>query len=355
MTSPASAVTSPPVRAVEDAAPTRANGSLLHTLLGMEVLGLGSYLPETIVDNDQLASAGFDSEWIIQRTGIRERRHAPSHLATSDLATEAARRALDRAGRKAEEIDLIVMATMTPDMQCPSTACIVQKQLGAHCPAMDLQAACSGFMYALATAAQFVHSKACRLALVVGAETMSRTVSARDMKTYPLFGDGAGAALLGPGTAEQGLLSYSLGADGRIGDVLEIPVGGSREPLTPQNYDEHRQYLTMDGRAVFKWAVRIAAESCRQVLDHAKLAIGDIDHVIFHQANLRILDAVAGELGVAPPQMAMNLDRVGNTSAASIPLVLDELATAGRLDRGDKVLLCGFGAGLTWGTAILRW
>ena len=355
MTTPPPSAAKSSSKTGEEGAPVRTPLSPVHTLLGIEVVGLGSYLPDGIVHNTQLASQGFDADWILQRTGIQERRHAADHLATSDLAAEAARRALARAGRQAHEIDLILMATMTPDMQCPSTACHLQKLLGATCPAMDLQAACSGFMYALATAAQFIHSKTCRLVLVVGAETMSRTVSSRDMKTYPLFGDGAGAALVGPGSSEQGLVAYTLGAEGRIGDVLQIPVGGSREPLTPENYEEHRQFLTMDGRAVFKWAVRVAADTCRQVLDHARLPVGEIDHVIFHQANMRILDAVSDELGIRREQLATNLDRVGNTSAASIPLVLDELQEAGRLLRGQRLLLCGFGAGLTWGTAVVRW
>jgi 3-oxoacyl-[acyl-carrier-protein] synthase-3 len=243
---------------------------------------------------------------------------------------------------------------MTPDSATPSTACRVQSLIGATSPAFDLNAACAGFMYALVTGMQFVKSGCARRVLVIGAEVMTRLMNPADVKTYPLFGDGAGAVLLGPGDDEQGLLSYYLGADGGGCDLLMVPGGGSREPLTAAGLAAGRQYMTMDGRAVFKWAVRLLGESMTAVLSAAALAPDDIDYFVLHQANRRILDAAAADLGFDPARVVMNLDRFGNTSAASMPLVLDELRAAGRLARGAKLLLCGFGAGLTWGTGIFQ-
>jgi len=334
--------------------PANAPSGLLPRLTGVQMLSVGAFAPPQVVPNEDLAHLGCDPQWIIQRTGIRERRKAADGVATSDLAAEAARRCLAAAGVSAAEVDLIVLATMTPDSATPSTACRVQALIGAACPAMDLNAACSGFMYALATGMQFVKTGCARRVLVIGAEVMTRQVNPADVKTYPLFGDGAGAALLGAGGDDQGFLSYSLGADGRGGCMLEVPAGGSREPLTAAGLAAGRQYMTMEGRAVFKWAVRLLSESVTAVLSAAALAPADIDYFVLHQANRRILDAAAANLGFDPARVVMNLDRYGNTSAASIPLVLDELREAGRLQRGQKLLLCGFGAGLTWGTGIFQ-
>jgi 3-oxoacyl-[acyl-carrier-protein] synthase-3 len=308
-----------------------------------------------VVSNADLASLGCDADWIVQRTGIHERRKAADDQATSDLAYEAARDCLDRSGVRAAEIDLIVLATMTPDSPIPSTACQMQRRLGGQAAAFDVGAACAGFMYALITGMQFVKTGTARRVLVVGAEVMTRAVNPRDAKTYPLFGDGAGAVLLGPGSAEQGLLAYTLGADGSGADTLCIPGGGTREPLTPETLAAGRQYMHMEGRAVFKWAVNLLADSALEVLTDAGLTAEDISLVVLHQANRRILDAAAEHLGIAPEKLVVNLDRFGNTSAASIPLALDEIDRAGRLRRGDKLLVSGFGAGLSWGTGILRW
>jgi 3-oxoacyl-[acyl-carrier-protein] synthase-3 len=324
-------------------------------LTGVQLLGTGSFAPAGVVTNEDLVPLGYDPEWIVQRTGIRERRKAAPHEATSDLAVAAAQRCLDDARATPEQIDLILVATMTPDMLTPSTACIVQRRLGASCAAMDLNAACSGFMYALVTAAQFIKSQSARRVLVVGADVMSRTVHPENRKTYPLFGDGAGAVLVGPASSEQGLLSYTLGADGGGGDLLCIPAGGSREPITKENIDDQRQFMYMDGRQVFKWAVRTCADVIRQTIADSGLAPEQIDLVLLHQANSRIIDAAAESLGLAREKIFMNLDRYGNTSAGSIPLALDEARRAGRVHAGDHLLLCGFGAGLTWGAGVLRW
>ncbi|HTU24352.1 MAG TPA: beta-ketoacyl-ACP synthase III [Pirellulales bacterium] len=330
-------------------------GAPVRRLMGVQVLATGSYVPDCVVDNEELATLGYDAEWILQRTGIRERRILPSELATSDMAVAAARRCLARAEVSPADVDLLIVATFTPDVPVPSVACMVQRQLGLSAPAMDLQAACAGFVYAMATAAQFVAAGTARRALVVGADCNSRILNRQDMKIYPLFGDGAGAVLLGPGATDQGLESYTLGADGTGAELLIRPMGGTRLACTPEGLAANLQFLRMDGRAVFKWAIRILDETIRAVLDSAGLTIADLDLFVLHQANIRILDAAAEQLGIDRQKMFVNLDRYGNTSAGSIPLALDEAFVAGRIRPGDRVLVSGFGAGLTWGTVILRW
>ncbi|MHB8863897.1 MAG: beta-ketoacyl-ACP synthase III [Pirellulaceae bacterium] len=329
--------------------------SPLATLTGVQILGTGAYLPEAIVRNEDLSQLGCDPAWIVQRSGIRERRRAAPHEATSDLAYESAVRCLLKAGVVARDVDLILVATMTPDMLTPSVASMVQRRLGTTAPAMDINAACSGFMYALATGMQFIKTGCSRRVLVVGSDVMSRIINPADKKTFPLFGDGAGAVLLGEGREDRGLLAFTLGSEGDEGELLSVPGGGSREPLTAERLERGRQYLRMDGRAVFKWAVRMVNEIAADVVRHAELNMDDIDLVVMHQANLRILDAAADGLGVDRDKVFVNLDRYGNTTAASIPIVLDEAVAAGRLERGDHVLLMGFGAGLTWGAGVLRY
>jgi 3-oxoacyl-[acyl-carrier-protein] synthase-3 len=253
-------------------------------------------------------------------------------------------------------LDLILVATMTPDYPTPSAACQVQRQLGATAPAMDLNAACAGFMYGLITGAQFVGNGCAAKVLVIGADVMTRTVDPLDVKTYPLFGDGAGAALLVPhADRSAGILGYSLGAEGDGGDLLCIPAGGSRRALCPEAWEGRLQYLKMDGRAVFKWAVRIIEDTTKEVLEGVGMEASDLQLAIFHQANQRIIEAAMSHLPVRRDQIFANLDKYGNTSAASIPLAIDEALAAGRIHSGDHVLLCGFGAGLAWGTAVLRW
>lgn len=327
----------------------------VRRVTGVRVAATGMCVPDLVVRNEDLASLGCDPEWIIKRTGIHERRHAPAGVATSDLAYAAARQCLEQANVDPRNIDLILVATATPDTFMPSTACHVQRMLQAPAAAVDLNAACAGFMYALVTGMQFVKNGGSHHALVIGADVMSRVVNPADKKTYPLFGDGAGAALLVPGDETQGILSYTLGADGGGSDFLCQRAGGTREPLTAELLAQGRHFLHMDGKPVFRWAVRVVADSTRDVLGASGMTIKDIDWFLFHQANRRIVDAAADELGLDESKVVVNLDRYGNTSAASIPLVLDELHRSQRLRRGQTLLLCGFGAGLAWGTAVVRW
>jgi len=336
----------------------RGSGSVEHRvarLTGVQVLACGAYAPPQIVTNEDLAPHGYDANWIVQRTGILERRRAGDEVAASDLAYEATVRCLAKAAVPSSEIDLIVLATMTPDSPIPSTACQLQRRLGCRAAAMDVGSACAGFIYALVTGMQFIKTGTARRVLVVGTDVMTRTINPADKKTFPLFGDGAGAVLLGPGSDEQGFVAYSLGADGRGTELLSIPGGGSREPLTPVSLAAGRQFIQMDGRAVFKWAVNLLVDSIRAVIQAGSLTTSDLSLVILHQANRRILDAAADALGIAREKLVINLDRYGNTSAGSIPLALDEVLAAGRLKRGDHVILSGFGAGLSWGTGVFRW
>ena len=327
-----------------------------RSLKGVKVVGTGSYVPDAVVTNDHLHQRfGFDSNWIVKRTGILERRHALPHQATSDLCYEAARRCMDSAEVKPEDIDLLVLATFTPDMSFPSTACLVQDQLKLNCPAVDLQAACAGFMYAFITGAAYVASGASNLALIIGGDCNSRVVNPNDIKTYPLFGDGAGAVLLTRGRPDQGILSYSLGADGSGGDLLSRPACGSRLPASPELIEKGLHYMHMDGRAVFRWAVAILCDTIQDVLTHAGLAPSDVDLYIPHQANIRIINAAIDVLHISRSRVFNNLERYGNTSAGSVPLALDEAIAEKRVHPGDLLCLSGFGAGLAWGTAIVRW
>ena len=326
----------------------------VRSLSQIRILATGSFVPDNVVRNEDLASLGYDADWIIQRTGIRQRRHALPDMATSDMAFEAARRCMEQIDMRADEIDLLLVATMTPDSPIPSTACHVQHRLGIRAPAMDLNAACAGFIYALVTAMQFVKAGSAQLALVIGADTNSRIVNPADKKTFPLFGDGAGAVLIGT-RVDESPVTFTLGADGAGAGLLCLPGGGSRAPLSAEVLAAERQFIEMDGRSVFKWAVRTLADTIRDVVTHAGLIIDDIDLVVLHQANARIIDAAADALEIAADRLVINLDRYGNTSAASIPLGLDEAARAGRLQPGDRVLLCGFGAGLAWGAILIEW
>jgi 3-oxoacyl-[acyl-carrier-protein] synthase-3 len=325
-------------------------------LTGVRVVGTGSYVPDSVVTNDHLHQRlGFDSDWIVKRTGILERRHALPHQATSDLCHEAARRCVEQARVNPRDIDLLLLATFTPDMSFPSTACLVQDRLGLNCPAMDLQAACAGFMYALVTGAAYVVSGASDLALVIGGDCNSRVVNPDDLKTYPLFGDGAGAVLLARGRPDQGILSYSMGADGSGGDLLSRPACGSRMPPTAELLGKGLHFMHMDGRAVFRWAVAILCDTIQDVLKAAELKPGDVNLYIPHQANIRIINAAIDVLHIPRSRVFNNLDRYGNTSAGSVPLALDEAVAEDRLHPGDLAVLSGFGSGLAWGTAVMRW
>src|SRR5438876_758264 len=326
-----------------------------RSLMGVRVLSTGSYVPDAVVTNEHLHKRlGFDSDWIVKRTGILERRHALPHQATSDLCREAAQRCLAKADVDAKDIDLLLVGTFTPDMTFPSVACLVQDQLKLSCAAVDLQSACAGFMYALVTGAAYVLSGVSKLALIIGGDCNSRIINPSDIKTYPLFGDGAGAVLLAPGRPDQGLISYSLGADGSGGPLLNRPACGSRLPPTPELLANNMHYLRMDGRAVFRWAVGILVDTIQDVLRAANLTVNDVDLFIPHQANIRITNAL-DVLDIPRSKVFINLDRYGNTSAGSIPLALDEAVADGRIKPGSLIMLSGFGAGLSWGTALMRW
>ena len=284
--------------------------------VGFRLAGIGSHVPAAVVTNADLAHLGCDPQWIVERSWIHERRHAPPDIATSDLATAAARRAIAMAGIDPTAIDLVVLGTFTPDMCIPSTACIVQEALDLDAPAMDVTAACAGFAYALVTAAQFLAAGTSRLALVVGADTNSRVVDPADIKTWPLFGDGAGAVLLeATGSPDQGLLATALGSDGRGAGLLACPMSGSRQPISAAGAARREQFMQMDGRAVFKWAIRLVDDNIRQVIEHAGLPLEVIDLFVLHQANARIIEGVRAALGIPEEKMAINLDRYGNTSS----------------------------------------
>lgn len=327
-----------------------------NKLTGVGIRSIGSCVPDRVVTNAELEELhGFEKGWIERRTGILERRYAADDEGTSDLAVRAARDAMNKAGVAAADVDLVLVGTFTPDYTCPSTACLVQQKLEIDAPAVDLQAACSGFMYAVATGAQYVATGNSKLALVIGADINSRIVEPSDQGTAPLFGDGAGAVLLEAGTDEQGLVCYQLGADGAGGAMLDRPAGGTSQPATPELVAAGQHYLKMDGRNVFKWAIQAVKETIELILLRADVGVEDVKLFVLHQANIRIIDHAMKVLGIPPEKVFNNLDRVGNTSAASIPLALDEAWQQGRFQRGDLVLMCGFGAGLTWGTGLFRW
>ena len=314
------------------------------------VTGTGSFLPGPAVSNLDLITRGIDTsdEWIVERTGIRQRHLAHASQTSSDLAFPAARTAMESAGVGADEIDLIIVATSTPDFVFPSTACILQAKLGIkNCPAFDVQAVCTGFVYALATADKFIRSGQHKCALVVGAEVFSRILDWNDRGTCVLFGDGAGAVVL-QASERPGILSSVLHADGSHAGILCVPgnVSGGKTIGDP--------LLRMDGQAVFKFAVKVLDEVARETAAAAGVALADVDWLIPHQANVRILNATAKKLGVAPGRVVVTVDRHGNTSAASIPLALDEALRAGRIKAGQKVMLEGVGGGFTWGAVLLE-
>ncbi|MEO0531896.1 MAG: beta-ketoacyl-ACP synthase 3, partial [Planctomycetota bacterium] len=291
----------------------------LFRLMGVRISGTGSHLAEKVVTNEDLGRLGCDPEWIIKRTGIRERRHAPPDINTSDLATEAGAKAIADSGVDPDEVDLVLLATFTPDRLMPQTATIVQDRLGLNCAAMDLVAACAGFTYALLTGAQFVATGAARNVLVIGADTNTRVLNADDKKTFPLFGDGAGAVMLSPGSDEQGLLAATMGADGSGAELLTRPMGGVEQPFDLAKAAEAERppwLMTMDGRPVFKWAVRLLEDTFDHVLTAAGREKDAVKLWLLHQANARILDAATDSMGVPRERVVKHLDRYGNTSAA---------------------------------------
>jgi 3-oxoacyl-[acyl-carrier-protein] synthase-3 len=330
------------------------------TIPGIRIVGTGFCPASRQVNNSALASKGYDSDWILQRTGIESRYQVGPGEATSDLAIRAAQRCLESANLPASAVDLIIVATMTPDHFAPSTACLVQAQLGCQAAAFDLNAACSGFVYGLVTASQFIKSGCSRNVLVIGADTVTNLTNPQDRQTYPLFGDGAGAVLIQADpnhSSDQlsGILAYRLASEGELGKALLIPAGGSRMPVSQQVIQQNLQFLAMDGKTVFKWGVRLIPEIVSEMLFKANLSIEDIDLFIPHQANIRMIHAAMEQLNIDPDKVFINLQKYGNTSAASIPIALAEADQQGRLFRGANVLMVGFGAGLTWGASLLRW
>ena len=318
---------------------------------------MGSAQPDRVMTNDDFArTLDTSDEWIRTRTGIRERRIASNGENTLTLAAGAARRAFDAAGIQPADCDLIVVATCTPAYWLPSTACFLQRELGCgHIPAFDLQAACSGFVYALVSAAHLMASGRYRYVLVIGAETMSAFTDFQDRATCVLLGDGAGAAVLGPAENDtSGLYEYCLGADGGGAELIWIPAGGSAVPATTQTIDQRLHYMKMKGREVYKFAVTKMQTVISETAEAAGLSIDDLAYIIPHQSNLRIIESAAEKLGVPAEKIAVNIDRFGNTSAASIPMAMDEAWRSGKIGSGDWVLLAGFGAGLTWGSALIR-
>ncbi len=319
------------------------------------IIGIGSYTPPKVVTNSDLEKmVDTSDEWIVTRTGIKERRIAESDVATSDLSFEAAKMALASANLSPKDIDLIIVATVTPDMLFPATACILQDKLGAECPGFDLSAGCSGLIYALSVGAQFVANGTYNNVLVVGAEVLSKITDWQDRSTCVLFGDGASAIVLGP-VERGGFRSFVLGADGSGGKLLELPAGGSRLPASYETVSQRLHYIKMNGREVFKFAVKIMGEAALEAIEKAGLTPSDIDLFIPHQANIRIIESAAERLKLSMDRVFINLDRYGNTSSASVGIALHEALLSGRIREGNRVVMVGFGAGLTWGACVLEW
>jgi 3-oxoacyl-[acyl-carrier-protein] synthase-3 len=321
------------------------------------ILGTGAHLPEKVLTNFDLEKmVDTSDEWIVSRTGIRERRIAANDEASSDLAVEAGRKALEAAGITPDQLDLIIVATVTPDMMFPATACLVQDRLGASKAAtFDLSAACTGFLYGITTAAQFIANGIYRYALVIGVDCLSKITNWEDRNTCVLFGDGAGAVVLGPVEEGYGFLSFDLGADGSGGNLLLQPAGGSRIPATMESVEKKLHTISMTGGEVFKFAVRVMGNAAEEALKKAGLTKDDIDFLVPHQANIRIIDAAVKRFGLSEDKVVVNLDRYGNMSSASIPVALDEVVREGRIREGDILVLVGFGGGLTWGATVLKW
>lgn len=327
------------------------------SLIPVGILGTGKYVPDRILTNKELESmVETNDEWIVSRTGIRERRIVAEGQATSDMALEASRIALANAGITADQLDLIIVATITPDMAFPSTACILQDKLGANkAAAFDLSAACSGFIYGLANASNFIATGTCKYALVIGAESLSTITDYTDRNTCILFGDGAGAVVIGQVPEGRGFKSFELGADGSGGPLLKIEGGGSRYPASAATLEKRMHYIYMAGAEVFKFAVRIMGNAADEALRKAGLTKDDIDLLIPHQANIRIIESSLNRLELTKDRCMINLDQYGNMSAASIPVALAEAVEQGRVQEGDCLVLVGFGGGLTWGASALIW
>jgi 3-oxoacyl-[acyl-carrier-protein] synthase-3 len=321
------------------------------------ILGTGRYLPAQVLTNADLEKrVETNDEWIVSHTGIRERRLSAPDEHSSDMGAAAAKAALAKAGIAAADLDAIITATLTPDYPWPATSCIIQQKIGApQALAFDLSAACSGFVYALSVAEGLIATGTCKHVLVIGAEKLTSIMDWTDRNTCVLFGDGAGAAVLGPANGRRVLRSFHLGADGSMVPKLLQPAGGTVMPASAESVEQRQHYLKMDGKAVFKFAVRIMGEAAGKAVEKAGLTNADIQLFIPHQANIRIIEAAAKYMGLAMDQVFVNVDRYGNTSAASVAIAMDEAEEQGRLKAGDKTVLVAFGAGLTWASCVIEW
>jgi 3-oxoacyl-[acyl-carrier-protein] synthase-3 len=323
----------------------------------VSIIGTGSYVPEKILTNEDLSRmVDTSDEWITTRTGIKERRIAAKDENTSDMATKAALKALEQAKIPPDEVDLILVATATPDMLFPATACFVQKKIGAtNAACLDISAACAGFLFGIEIAQQFITSHTHDVVLVIGAEKLTSITNWTDRNTCVLFGDGAGAAVLGHRGSTHGVISTHIGSDGQYTDILFMPGGGSRCPITRENVEMNLATIHMTGKEVYKQAVTAMLSAARKALQQAGLSIEDIACVIPHQANVRIIEAIADRLGIPLDKFYVNLDRYGNTSAAAVAIALDEANRTGRIKAGDYVLMVVFGGGLTWASTVIEW
>ena len=321
------------------------------------ILGTGAALPEKVITNFDLEKMVDTSDkWITERTGIKERRQAAPEETTSTLSVKAAKKALEMAGIEPEQLDLIICSTISPDMPLPSTASIIQRELGAGtCCAFDLAAACSGFLFGLTVVDQFIKTGKSKYALVIGAELLSRYLDYEDRSTCVIFGDGVAAGVMGPVNSSSGILASEVHTNGAFADHLYIPAGGTARPATCETVQGREHFIKMRGNELFKVAVRSLEEVSRRVMEQAKVQASDIDLFIPHQANLRITDAVRERLGLPDEKVYSNINRVGNTSSASIPICLDECVRSGRIKKGDLILMSAFGAGVTWGSVLMRW
>lgn len=329
----------------------------INNPVAVGIVGTGVCLPDKVLTNIDIEKiVDTTDEWIRDRTGIQERRIAGHDTTTSDMGVKAALMAIENAGITPADVDLIVLGTITPDMPFPATACVVQDKIGAYrAAAFDLSAGCSGFVYALGVGSQFIQTGMYKTVLVIGAETLSRSLNWNDRNTCVLFGDGAGAAVLKRVEEGFGILAVEMGASGSGSHLLSQPAGGARMPITRENFESAERYLNMSGREVYKFAVKIMGESALMALGKAGLGKMDIDCLIPHQANIRIIETAAKRLDLPLDKVYINVQKYGNTSAASIPVALHEAFTEGRIKKGDNVVLVGFGAGLTWGTVVMRW
>ncbi len=325
--------------------------------MGIRIIGTGKYVPPKVLTNHDLEKmVETNDEWIRSRTGIIERRIVEGDIAASDLATEASKIAIEKAGLKPEDIDAIICATITPDMVFPATAYLIADKLGIKRPGFDLNAACSGFVYSSALAYSMLKTGIFKNILVIGSEVLSKIVDWQDRNTCVLFGDGAGAAIYTIDNSESDILAIELGGDGGCADLLYMPAGGSKMPASEETVKNRLHFIKMNGRETFKMAVRMMTESVEKVIQKANIKKEDIKLVIPHQANIRIIDAIAEYLGVRREEKVfVNLDKYGNTSAASIPIALDEAISQGKINRGDIVILVAFGGGFSWGAIALRY